>query len=346
MSAEFVVDLDAMARNLQTIRETIAPAEHMLVVKDDAYAHGIDAVLTRAWAEGIRWIGALDVTTGVHARDVLGPDARIFAWMIQGPADVADAVDADLDCGIGSLALLHEAAAGAGDQPLRVHLKIDTGLHRNGVRPEEWAEFAAQARAYELENRIRVDGIWTHIAEASDAEDDRARAEFDRAVEQAREVGLTPEKLHMAASAAAFVRPEFRYDMVRIGAFAYGIRSTDGPSDAELGIEPIGTLTAPVLGVDEESQTMTVGVGFAGLSTIYAGHLTAQLAGSATHLREVKTEASVFTATQPPAQPGDRLALFGGSAFESATDIAERIGTIGEEIVLRVSPLIERRYLP
>ncbi|MGF3052464.1 alanine racemase [Microbacterium sp. YY-03] len=340
--AELVVDLDAFAANLATIRERVAPADHMLVVKDDAYAHGLAPIVTRAWQEGVRWIGALDVATGVRVRELLGADARIFAWMLQGAADIADAVAADLDCGIGTEALLEDVAAGSVGTPVTVHLKIDTGLHRNGVRPERWRAFVERAHALEAAGAIHVRGIWSHIAETSDASDDEARAIFDWAVGEARAVGLTPTRMHLAASAASFARPDYRYDMVRIGAFAYGIRSTDGPSDAELGITPIATLEATVRHVSDDA--VVIDAGWNGLMTLAETNTAVQTPAGSRQIMSIK--ADVVTCEPWPAQPGDRVALFGGSALESATDIAERIGTIGEEIVLRVSPEIPRKYLP
>src|SRR5699024_7346914 len=135
-------------------------------------------------------------------------------------------------------------AAARADRVCDVHLKIDTGLHRNGVRPEEWAAFCARAAELERVGRIRVVGIWSHIAEASDAEDDLSRDAFDRAVAEARRAGLRPHTRHLAASAAAWHRPEFRYDLVRIGAFCYGVRSEDGPEIP--GTAPVSSLVARV----------------------------------------------------------------------------------------------------
>ena len=112
-----------------------------------------------------------------------------------------------------------------------VHLKIDTGLHRNGIRPEEWPavlERAARARA-----RGRGRASWACGATSprrATREDDDARALFDDAVTAAEAAGLTLEVRHLAASAASFARPEFRYDLVRVGAFCYGSDQPAGPA--------------------------------------------------------------------------------------------------------------------
>lgn len=343
MSAEFVVDLDRFAKNIAAVRERVSPAAAMLVVKDDAYRHGLRPIIERAVAEGVSWIGALDVVTGVAVRE-LAPSARIFTWMLVGRADVAEALEASLDLGVGSAALLEDVAAvaTATGRVARVHLKIDTGLHRNGVRPEEWPAFVARAASLELAGIISVVGIWSHISEASDADDDDARAVFDAAIAGARAAGLAPELCHLAASAAAFARPEFRYDMVRIGAFHYGIRSTDGPADAELGIAPIGSLQASVRRVGPVD--IIVDAGFTtGLLSSAAGHLSAGTSVGRVPVTEIAADSLRLPLTDG-IEPGQRITLFGANGADSATDLAERLGTIGEEIVLRMSADLPRRY--
>ena len=342
MSAQLEVDLDVLEANLAVIRERIAPARHMLVVKDDAYGHGVTAVARRAWDAGVRWFGTFDVANGLAVRQELGADARVFAWMVGSREDAELAAAADLDLGVGDADLLEDAAAvGA----RRVHLKIDTGLHRNGIRPEEWPAVVARAAELDSAGAIRVVGVWSHIAEASDAEDDAARAVFDRAVEQARAAGLDPELRHLAASAASFARAEFRYDMVRVGAFAYGIHPAGGPAAADLGIRPIARLTAPVVAVT--GDVVRIGIGMLdGIPSSLAGRVRVGTQEGARRLVRIDAAESEVEAW-PGAAVGDEVAVYGpGDRGEStATDLGEAIDTIGEEIALRVSPALPRRYV-
>ncbi|KRA23400.1 alanine racemase [Microbacterium sp. Root61] len=346
MTAELHVDLGTLAGNIAHVRATVAPAELMLVVKDDAYGHGLAAVVRRAWSEGVRWFGAFDVRTGCAVREELGPDARIFVWIAASAAEVAAGVAAGLDLGIGDAALLEDAAAAAAasDVRVRVHLKIDTGLHRNGVRPDEWPAFTARAAALETDGAIEVIGVWSHIAEASDAEDDLARHAFDDAVETARRAGLRPVVRHLAASAAAVARSEYRYDMVRIGAFAYGIRSAGGPGESELGVRPIAALRAPVLSVEEDGVHVGVGA-LHGLPSMLAGRIQA---GTPAGPRAVRAIAGAESVLEPwtDAAAGQSVAIYGANdqAPLTATDLGEAIDTIGEEIAVRVSPEVLRVY--
>ncbi len=285
--------------------------------------------------------------TGIAVRAAVGDDARIFAWIAASSDDLDAAIAARIDLGIGDAELLEEladAAADAGATP-RVHLKIDTGLHRNGVRPEHWPAFVARAAQLQTAGRIDVVGVWSHIAEASDAEDDDARAVFEAALGQAEAAGIRPSVRHLAASAASFARPEFRYDMVRVGAFCYGIRSAGGPHADELGLEPMARLEADVTAVHHDSVRVDIGA-LHGLPTSLRGGRARVGTPAGSRRLEIVGESHTLVESWPGAAVGDTVTLFGpGRRGEgSSTDLAEIIGTIGEEIAVRVSPLIPRVY--
>ncbi|MDN3496183.1 alanine racemase [Planococcus sp. APC 4015] len=334
------VDLDRVAANFATLRARSAPADVMVVVKDDAYGHGVEAIVG-ALGE-VAWIGSFDVATGIRARR-LAPAARVFTWAVEEAAEISAAIEADLDLGVGDAGYLEEVAAVSGGRGIRVHLKIDTGLHRNGVRPEDWAPFVARAAELEAAGDIAVTGIWSHIAEASDDDDDRARGEFTRAVAAARAAGLSPEVRHLAASAAGHARPEFRLDLVRFGAFVYGVRSADG-HDVD-GIRPAATLLAPVTSVT--ADTVEIGAGsLDGLLSSLGGRVSVGTPHGARALMSVGLGTSTVDGW-PGAAVGDDVAIFGpgDSGESSATTLAEAVGTVGEEILVRISPLVAREYV-
>ncbi|MDZ8201805.1 alanine racemase [Microbacterium sp. SSW1-59] len=342
MPARLDVDLDRLRRNIETVRRTVMPAETLFVVKNDAYGHGVESVAATAAAAGVRWFGSFDVDTGTRVRAAVGSSARIFAWATTLDAgSVQRAADADLDVGVGDPGYLDRVIAA--DRALRVHLKIDTGLRRNGVRPEEWPEFIESAVRAQERGAIRVTGLWTHIAETSDADDDDARELFVDAVDSARAAGLSPEVRHMAASAASFARPGFRDDLVRIGAFAYGIRSADGPDIP--GIVPIAALSAEVVEVASDRVTIDIG-SLDGLPSTLAGCVEVGTEAGPRHLMTVGVTTSQVR-VYPGAMVGDRVTLFGpGTRGEnSATTLAEAIDTVGEELLVRLTPALERRYL-
>lgn len=339
MNAELRISRGLLAANIAAVRARIAPSELLMVVKDDAYAHGVETVARIAVAEGVRWLGALDPRSAIRAKRVAGERSRVFCWLTLSAEEARTALAEGLELGVGDADYLERVAAVSPGRAV-VHLKIDTGLHRNGVRPEQWPAFVARAAQLERDGRLRVAGIWSHIAEASDADDDASRAVFDEAVAVARAAGLDPEVRHLAASAAGWARPEFRYDLVRFGAFCYGIRSADGP---ELpGIAPAATLVARVTAVADEAVEIGIG-SLDGLPSSLGGACTVGTPAGPRELLRVDLGTSAVAAW-PGAAVGDEVAVFGpGERGESsATTLAEAIDTVGEEPVLRVSPLIPR----
>lgn len=341
--AELRVDLDQLRRNVRAVRARMAPAELLVVIKDDAYAQGVEPIVAAALDAGAVWFGGIDLPSAVRAKRTAGDRARVLCWMTLTEAEAAAALRSVLEVGVGDADYLDRVAraAEATATRARVHLKIDTGLHRNGIRPEAWDAFCARAAALERAGRIRVVGIWTHIAEASDAEDDASRAAFDDAVAAAERAGLEPEVRHLAASAAAWHRPEFRYDLVRIGAFCYGIRSEHGP--AIPGVAPISSLIARVT---EIGDVATVGVGSVdGYPSSAGGRVSVATPGGVRRLVQVEPFSSLVELWHGAAV-GDEVVMFGpGDTGEATpTDLGEATGTVGEEPLLRVSPLVPRVY--
>jgi alanine racemase len=344
--AELRVDLDTFDANLDAVRARVEPARLMLVVKDDAYGHGLEHIVRRAAAAGVEWFGAFDMREALIARAAAGPRARIFSWLAVPAGEIRAAIAADIDLGVGDLRYLDEVARTAREvgESARVHLKIDTGLHRNGIRPEDWDAAVQHARSLESAGLVRVIGVWSHIAEASDEEDDAARAAFETAVAAAEGAGLQVEVRHLSASAASFARAEFRYDLVRVGAFCYGIRSAGGPDEASLGIRPIAALVAPVTHVADHAVTIGIGA-LDGLPSTLAMRSAVTVAaneGQRVGVQHIDL-AHTAVAPWPHAQPGDEVIVFGPEG-SSATDLAEAIGTVGEEILVRVSPHVKRVY--
>lgn len=338
---ELRLDAPVFRANIDLVRARISPSTLMLVVKDDAYGHGIAWVAHEATAAGVDWFGSYDVRTAVDVRREAGDAVRIFAWATSTDDEIDDALLHDVDLGVGSAEYLDRVIARASvlGRRARVHLKIDTGLHRNGLLPQEWAAAIRTARAAEAMGMFEFVGIWSHIAEASDAEDDESRTVFLDAIRTAGESGPTPPLQHLTASAASWWRPEMRGSLSRVGAFCYGVRSADGP---ELdGIRPIASLVARVADLDGTDAVIDIG-SFDGLPSSLAGCAVGTPAG-ARELRRI-AHTSAVVAGWPGMKIGDEVYVFGpgGHGEESATTLAERIDTVGEEILTRLSMKMRR----
>lgn len=327
--------------NIDAVRTRIAPSALMLVLKDDAYGHGLAWTVGTAERAGVEWFGGYDVRSALDARRALSGSPRVFAWATSTDAEIDEALLADVDLGIGTADYLARTItrAGALGRRARVHLKIDTGLHRNGLLPEEWARTVVMAREAEAAGHLELVGVWSHLAEASDAEDDDAQRVFLSAVDAVVSSGAEPGALHLTASAASWWRPELRGSLCRIGAFCYGVRSAEG-SDPD-GIRPVAELAATVVEVRDGDAVIGIGA-FDGLPSTLAGAPVGTDAGPRT-LRQIGGTTTVVEGW-PGASEGDEVLLLGrGTRGEvSATTLAERIDTVGEEILTRLTPQVRR----
>jgi alanine racemase len=224
--AEIVVDLDAIRHNVRTLRELTGVAM-ITVVKADGYGHGMLPVARAAREAGAEWLAVATLDEVRRLRDA-GDTGRLLTWLTVPGEQYDDAIRADVDLTAYSVAELDEIAAAATHvgAPARVQLKVDTGLHRGGASRAQWEPFLARARAGEEAGDWTVTGIWSHLACADEpahpANDDQ-QATFDDALALAADLGLEPEVRHLANSAAAILRPQSRYDAVRVGLATYGL---------------------------------------------------------------------------------------------------------------------------
>lgn len=365
---EAVIDLDAVRDNVAALVAQVAPARTMAVVKADGYGHGAVPVARAALAGGADWLGVADLAEGVALRDA-GIDAPVLAWLHDPDADFAVAVRRGIDVGISSIDQLRavaEAAASIG-RPAGVHLKVDTGLSRNGVAPEEWDEAVRLAAALEADGRVRVRGVFSHLANTSEAEDAAQVAAFDAALVAASAAGLSPEVRHLASTAGALRRPDARYDLVRLGIGCYGIPPFgDGTTAAELGLRPVMTLRgrvaavrriAPGTGVsyghawraDRPTTLALVPLGYAdGVPRQASGRAEVLLAGARRRVvGRIAMDQFLVDVGDDEVAVGDEVVLFGDPATgaPSADDWGDAADTIGYEIVTRIGPRVPRTYV-
>ena len=360
-----LIDLDAFRHNVRTLSELARPAETMLAVKADAYGHGMVPLARAALESGATSLAVLDIPAALALR-AAGITAPIFAWMHDPDARFGEAAEADIDLGISAVWQLDAiAAAGASNAP-RVHLKIDTGLSRNGATEADWPDLVRSALAHHDAGAVRLHAAWSHLADASAADDAAALARLHRAVAVAEELGARFERLHLAASSAGIREPEARLDMVRFGIAAYGISPFDDQSARDLGLRPVMTLTAPVVSTKRvpaehgvsygltyrtggESTLALVPLGYAdGIPRIAGGRASVWVNGRRYPIAgRIAMDQFVIDVGDDEIAPGDEVVVFGeGDRGEpTAEEWAGFADTIGDEIVARVGARVQRVYV-
>ncbi|WP_395641025.1 alanine racemase [Pseudolysinimonas sp.] len=346
MTTRIEIDLDAFRANVLTLAAIAAPARTMLAVKADGYGHGMVPIARAALASGADSLAVLDVTAALELR-AAGIEAQLFAWLHGEETDFRAAVEHDVDLGVSSLVELRRIVDAGADRPATLHLKIDTGLHRNGASPEDWPVLVGEALAAEQRGQARIAGIWSHLADASPADDRVALAEFRAALAVAAGLGVPmdgPDRplLHLAASSAGIRMPEARFDLVRFGIAAYGSSPFDDQTARDLGMRAPMTVYATVIASEAGTSTLDLGSADGIPSNVQDGRVL--LDGKRVRVRTVDVD-TIEVAAEAPL--GTEAIVFGpGDRGEpTAEEWAAWADTIGDEILARASRRIPRVIL-
>ncbi len=359
-----VVDLSALRANLRTVRRLVGSAVEILaVVKADAYGHGDIEAARALCAGGVRRLGVATVTEAVRLREA-GVEAAVLVLASLEPDDAADLVRYSLNPVVSSLDLLRHLE-GFGVQrgvAIPVHLKLDTGMGRLGLRPDaikEWLPALAGLKA------VRLQGVMSHFAEAEEPASRGPLRAFRRALEHMRAAGHRPALAHMANSAAVMALPEAHFNMVRPGGMLYGLFSHPPLAD-HVRLAPALAWKTRVLQLrtlprrspvsyggtfvtKRESVIATLPVGYADgykrcLSNRASVLIRGRRAPVAGRVTMNLTMADVTDIAE--VRPGDEVVLLGAQGREviSAEEMAGWADTISYEILTSISPRIPRHY--
>jgi alanine racemase len=358
---EAVVDLDAIAHNVETIRRATGIPHFMAVVKADGYGHGAVPAARAALAGGADWIGVVDAAEARELRSE-GVTTPILIWLHSPQEDFASAVELDLDVGASSLDEL-ERAASAGVPGIQ--LKVDTGLGRNGAVESGWPQLFERAAGLQRAGGPVIRGLFSHLANAGADADAAQAAAFDRAIDAAASFGLEPELLHLAATEGALGRPAARHNLVRVGLGIYGLSPFRDRSAGELGLRPALELSAGIVSVKPVPAGSGVSYGYryrtreatrlALVPLGYADGVPRQASNRGPVVINgrwfevsgtIAMDQFVVDVGDAPVAVGDRAVLLGNPAtgIPSARDWALAADTIDYEIVTGLGRRIARRY--
>lgn len=360
---EAVIDVGAIEDNVRHLRR-LTQSEVIAVVKADGYGHGAVRSARAALAGGAARLGVADIHEGLALRRA-GIDAPILAWLHAPGTDFAEAAARGIELGISDLDQLQRAAAAAaGDRPTAVHLKLETGLSRNGIAPDDYRTVFAEAACLERIGRLRVIGIFSHLSNTS-LDDDRAAVRaFEEGAGVAASFGLTPHLRHIAATNAAIDLPEARLTCVRLGIGIYGVSPFADRSSADLGLRPAMTLRGAVAAVrrvpagvgvsygytyrpERETTLALVPLGYAdGVPRQASGRGPVVIAGQRHRVAgRIAMDQFVVDVGDQPVRVGDEAVLFGDPTLgaPAASEWGDAADTIDYEIVTRIGPRVPRR---
>ena len=358
-----VIDLAALKNNMAQIRAAVNPAAKVLaVVKADGYGHGAAEASRAALAGGADMLAVASVAEGTMLR-AKGIRAPILVLGAVLAADVAEGAENDLTQTVCSpeMVRLCEEAGAKNKKQTEVHLKIDTGMGRIGVRNRE--ERDAVLRELENAPHVKLTGVFTHLSDADDGEDGMAYTEvqFRKFLELTEDLPRDVIR-HCANSAAIHRRPDMALDMVRAGISLYGYP----PVENEMDLKPCMRWTAKVSYVkelpageyisygrtfrtDRPTRVATVTCGYAdGYHRCAGGQAEVLIHGKRVPIlgRICMDQMMADVSALEDVRPEDEVVLMGESGGEriTAEDLARWSGTISYEILLSVGSRVERVF--
>jgi alanine racemase len=364
---ELIIDLDAIAYNLDVMRQRTSGAMICGVVKANAYGHGMLEVARKLEDAGVDYLGVADVTEALELRRA-GIVSPILAWLHDPHEMFVEAVNEGIELGLANEDHLTRVAAAAEitGRLARVHLKVDTGLNRNGASAAEWEGVLRQARGLVAEGFIQVVGIFSHLSSTGEAEDLAQIARFEKAVDLAREYGIKFELRHLTASDGSLNYPQAHYEMVRVGVALYGLSPFTDHHSKEYGLRPAMTATAYVTQVKRvpagegvsygymhrtkaETTLALIPVGYAeGLPRDASGKASVSIHGKTYPISSrIAMDQFVIDVGDDDVTAGDLVTIFGDPAagVPSADELAAAADTINYEIVTRMGGRFKRTYL-
>ncbi len=265
------IDAQALRHNIRSLKQEFAPSIMAMVVKADAYGHGVENVVPIAEEAGIDEFAVFSAHEAWHVLQANG-SSRIQIMGHMDPEAHHWAAEHGLEPWVNDIADWGHcrAAAHAAGKPLRVHLEVETGMFRTGMIPENVVEVAMEAADDPL---IEVRGLCTHLGGAeSSSNADRIAKQlevFHDVSDRLHDAGLEVPVKHVSSSSAALVDPSLRMDLVRVGIASYGMWPTpevrmryENRSDGQpLDLRRVMTWRAHVMAIQDVPSGAHVGYG-------------------------------------------------------------------------------------
>lgn len=367
------IDLGALRHNVETLAAHIAPQQLWAVVKADAYGHGAVECARVALQSGAHGLCVALVQEGIVLRQA-GVNAPILIMSEQPEEQFRDIITYGLIATLYNESTIVRFARTASELEIMasVHVKVDSGMHRVGVQPDNAVRVASLVADSQW---LILDGMFTHLATADVAETQIAQQQvstFMRVVEQARALGIEVRHVHISNSASAIRRLDTGADctMTRVGIAMYGIpgdAATDSFGAAhQLDLRPVMSVRARVSHVQKVAAGQGVSYGLkrplesdATIATLPLGYADGVPRGiweSASVLIDgvrrafagvVTMDQIMVNCTDDVVSVGDEAVLIGGQGLEliTANEWANKMGTIGYEIVCAISARMPRNYI-
>lgn len=371
------IDLDAIAHNLKALKSlTKAGTAVMAVVKADAYGHGAVRVAKKALESGATHLGVARLHEALELRQAgINAPILVFGYILENDVDklmalnvTATVFDLETAC------MLSERAAAKGT-PIKIHLKVDTGMGRLGILPDSRRPDSGRTGAFDEVSTIsalpglELEGIYTHFA-AADTRDkgyaDYQLQTFMDFIEGLKHLGIEFPLVHSANSAALIDLPETHFTMVRAGIAMYGLAPSGEVDIQSLGLRPAMEIRSIITSVKKVPKSFKVSYGMTyetGKETViaavpigYADGFSRLLSSRGEMIvrgkkapiagRVCMDQTLIDVGEIPGVKPGDEVVILGTQADQriTADEMAETIGTINYEVVSSLTARVPKIY--
>ena len=362
------IDLSAIGNNTRQVQALVGPQVHILAsLKADAYGHGALKVARTVLHNGASMLGVATVSEATPLREA-GISAPILVFGYVPLWQMREAVRLGLTITLYSIesARALSRSAQALQKTVNVHVKVDSGMGRLGIRAEQIDDILALLREIHSLPGLQLEGMFTHFAMADNADLTHAHMQlsrFQQVLQAVEAEQLRPPIIHAANSAAMLNLPEARFDMVRPGIALYGL---DPSPDARLpeGFRPALSFKTTVAQVkdipagegisygctyvtEQPTRVAVLPVGYAdgfrrgptNWGTVLIHGQEAPILG-----RVCMDQCMVDVTTIPQTRMGDEVVLIGqqGQAMLTAEQVAQRLGTINYEVVSEILARVPR----
>lgn len=228
-STRALIDLDVIENNVRIVRQSLTSGTNLIaVVKANGYGHGSVFVAKAALTAGASMLAVATVSEGVMLRRN-GVRASILVLGPVDPSQLLAAIENSLTLTVNSISMaetINDLADESG-RLTRVHLKIDTGMHRYGCAPADAATIATTISSMQ---HLLLEGVFTHFACADEADESTTleqAARFDSCLAEIAGAGVDVPIRHAANSAATLRSRRYDYDAIRLGIALYGLAPSD-----------------------------------------------------------------------------------------------------------------------
>ncbi len=359
-----VVNLGSISHNVAEIRKKIGSQRNLMaVVKADGYGHGAVQVSRAALRSGADWLGVAIPEEGQQLREA-GIDVPILVVGLIQPEEAYKAVKFRLAQAVASVELLEalDYEAGKASTSVNVHVKVDTGMGRIGIKPEDAISFVRKVKTFK---NLNLEGVFSHLSSADEKDKSFSVHQiqlFEGVIRELHSAGIEVPKKHIANSAAVLDLPQSYYDMVRPGIMIYGLYPSKDVSRS-IELKAAMTFKTKVVAIKKVPPGTPISYGrtFVTRKTTKVATLPVGYADGYNRLLSNRGEVVVKGQRVPvigsvcmdmcmvdvssieDVQIGDEVILFGEGLH--VDELAAKLGTINYEVVCAVSKRVPRIYV-